>query len=172
MRASTNKIRVPTSLNTMRWEDECFKLSSSRFIHCRQRPGVSRAKGLPTDQDDDHAKHLSLEARVFGVGCTPRCISPIRSMMIVLTSVKLLHIWKAAQRLASAAATDPNANRQKGRPTHAAGHVGCPPCWAGFISSHILRRHLTYTHSLSDSVNPTFSRYPANASATSREKRA
>jgi hypothetical protein len=30
---------------------------------------VSRAQGLPTDQDDDHAKYLSQKARVFGVGC-------------------------------------------------------------------------------------------------------
>jgi hypothetical protein len=29
---------------------------------------ISRAQGLPTDQDDDHVKYLSQKARVFGVG--------------------------------------------------------------------------------------------------------
>jgi len=31
--------------------------------------GLSRAQGLPPNQDDDHAKYLSQKARVFGVGC-------------------------------------------------------------------------------------------------------
>jgi hypothetical protein len=39
---------------------------------CGARPNgsvFSRAQGLLTNQDDDHAKYLSQKARVFGVGC-------------------------------------------------------------------------------------------------------
>jgi len=48
----------------------------------------SRAQGLPTNQDDDHAKYLSQKARVFGVGCntvlgaiTKDIISPYRYLV-------------------------------------------------------------------------------------------
>jgi hypothetical protein len=42
--------------------------------------GVSRAQGLPTNQDDDHVKYHSQKARVFGVGWNP-LVRPVRSKL-------------------------------------------------------------------------------------------
>jgi hypothetical protein len=42
---------------------------------------MSRAQGLPTNCDDDHAKYLSIKSARVGVGWTPVCA--IRSLEIV-----------------------------------------------------------------------------------------
>jgi hypothetical protein len=47
----------------------CYDESNPQLLAQRPNGSVfSRAQGLPTDQDDNHAKYLSQKARVFGVG--------------------------------------------------------------------------------------------------------
>jgi len=51
----------------------------------------SRAQGLPTNQDDDHAKYHSQKARVFGVGCNTvlGTVSPANVMSLPLCDLRL-----------------------------------------------------------------------------------
>jgi hypothetical protein len=63
-------------LTTRRWPCVVFGATSrvvdlfSDSVRGPNGKRVSRAQGLPTNQNDDHAKYLSQKARVFGVGWT------------------------------------------------------------------------------------------------------